>query len=436
MNMKIAVVGGGAAGMTASSRIKALKPDWDVKVFEATSYVSHAPCGIPYVVEGAVKQEDLMYYRPEFFRSKRGINLHINAEVVEASDGYLRIREKGIEKEYEWDKLLIATGSSPRQLEVDGSNLKNILTAHLPPDAEVLSKLSKNVKNVVIIGAGYIGIEMAEAFVAQNKSVTVIEINEHPLPRLDEEAGKLIAEKMSEKVNLRLKEKVLAFEGEDEVRKVVTDKDEYRAELVLVAVGVKPNIEIAEQLGCKIERAIWTDSRMRTSVENVYAAGDCCETLNLITKKRTWIPLAPSANKMGYVAGVNIAGGDLEFPGVIGTQITKFFDFEIGSTGLTEKEAKKEGFEVKSAFIKARTKAHYYPGGKDIWLKVVADRETGRLLGAQVLGSDVLARINTFAVMISSRFTTKDAFFSDLAYAPPFSPVWEPVILSARVLKF
>ncbi len=437
--MRVVVIGGGAAGMSAASRIKALQPNWEVIVFEATNFVSHAPCGIPYVVEGLAESSgDLMYYPPEFFREKRGIDVRLNAKVTEAGYGYVVVDEGGGERRYEWDKLIIATGASPKLPPIEGVELENVFTAHLPLDADAIKRAAKDAEDVVIIGAGYIGVEMSEAFAAQGKNVTLIGIYDYPLPRLDREIGEMVKKKMAERINLRMNETAVAIEGKDKAERVITDKGEYKANLVLIAVGVKPNVGIAKQLGCRIGEtgAIWTDAKMRTSVENVFAAGDCAETKHLITGKRVWIPLAPPGNKMGYVAGVNAAGGDLQFPGVLGTQLTKFFDLEIGSTGLTENAARAEGFDVKTAFIHAKTRVHYYPGGKDVWLKVVADKETNRILGAQIVGSEVAMRINVFAAMIQAGFTTKDVFFADLGYAPPFTPIWDPVIVSARVLKF
>ena len=438
--MKVAVIGGGAAGMSAGSRVRRLKPDWTVSVFEATEYVSHAPCGIPYVVEGlAGSSTDLMYYSPDVFIKKRGIDLHMNAEAVEAGDGYLRVRENGTEKKYEWDKLLIAVGASPKKLQVDGSDLNNVFTADLPPDADKIKSAAKNTESAVIIGAGYISVEMAEALSKLNKKVTIIGHHEYPLPKFDKEIGNIIKKEMDEKIDFRPTEETIALEGRDKIKKVITNKGEYKADIVIVAIGVKPNVGLAEQLGCRIgeTKAIWTDSQMQTSVENVYAAGDCAEVTHMLTKKKVWIPLAPAGNKTGYAAGINMCGGNLEFPGALGTQMTKLYDLEIGRTGLTEKQAKKEGFEAISASIEANTKIHYYPGSRKIFLKVVADKETKRLLGAQVAGYEMVTmRINTMAAALQAEFTTKDLFFADLAYAPPFTPIWEPLIVSARVLKF
>jgi NADPH-dependent 2,4-dienoyl-CoA reductase/sulfur reductase-like enzyme len=309
----------------------------------------------------------------------------------------------------------------------------------LPPDAERIKKASEKVADIVIVGSGYIGLEMAEAFSARGKRVRVIEMLSHPLPNFDDDVAEFVKAEMEKKVDLHLNERVQAFEGKDVVEKVITDRNEYKAEMVIVAAGVKPNVELAKKLGVKIGEsgAIWTDSRMRTSMEGVYAAGDCAETIHMLTGKRVWNPLAPPGNKMGYVAGINIAGGDIEFPGVLGTQITKFYDLQIGKTGLSEREAEENGFEVKKALIKAQTRVHYYPGGKETHVKVIAERETNRILGAQIVGYDsVLARVDTMAAAIQAGFTTKDLFFADLAYAPPFAPTWEPLVVAARVLKF
>jgi NADPH-dependent 2,4-dienoyl-CoA reductase/sulfur reductase-like enzyme len=437
--MRVAVIGGGAGGMSCASRVRALKPEWKVSVFEATNFVSHAPCGIPYVVEGLSETSKLMYYPPSVFIEKRGIDLHMNSKVIDVKRGSLTYIEDGEEKEMEWDYLLFATGASPSLPPVDGVELEGIFTVDLPPDAERLKMAAEKAGEVVIVGSGYIGLEMAEAISARGKKVTVIEMLNHPLPNFDADIAEIVKIEMEKKVNLRLNERVEAFDGKDGVERVLTDKGEYRADMVVVATGVKPNVELAEKLGLKLGEtgAIWTDSRMKTSMENVYAAGDCAETRHMISGKRVWIPLAPPGNKMGYVAGVNISGGDIEFPGVLGTQITKFYDLEIGRTGLNEVEAKEAGFDPISTFIKAQTRVHYYPGGKETRIKVVADRGTKRILGAQIVGYDsVLARIDTMAAVIQAGFTTKDLFFADLAYAPPFAPTWEPLVVAARTLKF
>ena len=441
MNKTVVIIGGGAAGMSASSKIKRLKPEWDVKVFEATKWVSHAPCGVPYVVEGISPTEKLMHYPPEVFIKKRGIDLHMKSEVIEVEQGKVRVREPEGEHTYEWDYLVFANGASPRVPPIAGMDLPGVFTADLPPDAVAIrGYLEKSpVENVVIIGAGYIGVEMAEAFAAQGKNVTLIERNERVMANaFDREVTDVLEEEMGRRLNLRTEEITLRIEGKERVEKVITDAGEYKADLVIVATGIRPNVGLAREIGVRIGEtgAIWTNERMETSVENVYAAGDVVETKHLLTGRRVWIPLAPPGNKMGYVAGSNIAGKEIHFPGVLGTSVTKFFDVEIGKTGLTETEAMGEGYDVRTAFIKAGTRPHYYPGSRSIWLKGVVDNETNRLLGVQAVGAEVLSRIDTAAAMLTAGFTTKDAFFTDLAYAPPFAPVWDPLIVLMRGLKF
>ncbi|KUH32887.1 CoA-disulfide reductase [Thermococcus celericrescens] len=441
MGKTVVIIGGGAAGMSAASRVKRLQPEWDVKVFEATEWVSHAPCGVPYVVEGISPKEKLMHYPPEVFIKKRGIDLHMRAEVLEVDQGAVRVREPDGEHTYEWDYLVFANGASPQVPAIDGCGLEGVFTADLPPDAVAIREYMEkhDVRNVVVIGTGYIALEMAEAFVAQGKNVTLIGRSERILRKtFDKEITDIVEEKLKGALNLRLQELTMRFEGDGKVERVITDAGEYPADMVIVATGIKPNTELARELGVRIGEtgAIWTNERMETSVENVYAAGDVAETRHLITGRRVWIPLAPPGNKMGYVAGSNIAGRDVIFPGVLGTSITKFLDLEIGKTGLTEAEAIREGYDVRTAFIKARTKPHYYPGARDIWLKGVVDNETNRLLGVQAVGAEILSRIDTAATMLTAGFTTRDVFFTDLAYAPPFAPVWDPLIVLARVLKF
>ncbi|WP_297420930.1 CoA-disulfide reductase [Thermococcus sp.] len=441
MKKTVVIIGGGAAGMSAASRIKRLKPEWDVKVFEATEWVSHAPCGVPYVVEGISPTEKLMHYPPEVFIKKRGIDLHMKSEVIEVEQGKVRVREPDGEKTYEWDYLVFANGASPRVPPIEGMDLPGVFTADLPPDAVAIrGYLEKSpVENVVIIGAGYIGVEMAEAFAAQGKNVTLIERNERVMENaFDREVTDVLEEEMGKRLNLRTEEITLRIEGKERVEKVITDAGEYKADLVIVATGIRPNVGLAREIGVRIGEtgAIWTNERMETSIENVYAAGDVAETKHLLTGRRVWIPLAPPGNKMGYVAGSNIAGKEIHFPGVLGTSVTKFFDVEIGKTGLTETEAMREGYDVRTAFIKAGTRPHYYPGSRSIWLKGVVDNETNRLLGVQAVGAEILSRIDTAAAMLTAGFTTKDAFFTDLAYAPPFALVWDPLIVLMRVLKF
>lgn len=439
-HLDVAVIGGGPAGMTAASRVKRLKPSLRVAVFERSSYVSYAPCGIPYYLGGLTDSiEDLVHYPLRVFVEERGIEVYVRTEVVEVGGGYLKARKHtGETVTFGWSKLLIATGAKPRRLNIPGGELPGVFYLRTLEDAEKARKSLARATRVAIVGAGYIGVELAENLAKAGKEVLLFEIMPQVMPQLDPEIATLVETELRRGgVKVYTSERVLEFSGSSSVEKVVTDKGEYRADVVFAAIGVAPEVELAMQLGLKLGRtgAVEVDKFLRTSMADVYAAGDVAQSLNLVTGRPDWFPLAPIANKMGYVAGANMAGTSEEFPGAVGTAVTKVFNLEVGRTGLTEEQAKREGFSPVSALITARTKPSYYPGSSEIVVKLIADSRTGRLLGAQVAGNDgVLARINTAAVLVSTGATYRDAFFSDLGYAPPFAPVWDPLVVAARVL--
>lgn len=432
------VIGGGPAGMTAASRIKRLKPSARVAVFERSSFVSYAPCGTPYYIGGLVDSlSKLVHYTVDEFR-RRGIEVHTQAEVVDAGQGFVRVRFGDGERKYEWDKLIIATGARPRLPPVEGLDLDGVLTLRTLEDAERARKYVQQARRVAVIGAGYIGLEVAENLRVLGKEVLLLEILPHVMPTLDGDVASLAEGELRRNgVELHLGEGVKRLEGGDRVQRVVTDKGAYEVDAVFVATGVAPETQLAVKLGVNLGStgAIAVNRRMETNVEGVYAAGDAAEAVNLVTGSPDWFPLAPVANKMGYVAGTNAAGGYAEFPGAVGTAVTKVFDLEIGRTGLTEARAAREGFKPVSAKIRAGTRSSYYPGAAEITVKLIADRETGRLLGGQFIGREgVLARVNTLAALLMQVAKVEDLFFADLGYAPPFAPVWDPLIVAARVL--
>ncbi|MDW8128544.1 MAG: FAD-dependent oxidoreductase [Archaeoglobaceae archaeon] len=430
----IAIIGGGAAGMSAASRIKALRPDWNVMVFEKTDFVSHAPCGIPFYVSGFFEHfEELCTYDVNHFRNERGIDVHTRAKVVEVSEGSIVAEENGRERVYEWEKLLFATGAKAKRLNVQNEDLEGVIYVDDILSAERIKRSALKSERVVIIGSGYIGVEMAEAISRLGKKVTVIEISERPLPEYDAEIAAILKSEMDKIVELKLSERVVAFEGKDRIERVLTDKGEYKCDLAIVAVGVVPNVDLAKKL-VKLGKsgAIKTNSRMETSKEGVYAAGDCAETINIVTGKPDWIHLATPANKMGYVAGVNMAGYELNYPGSVKCQITSFYNVEIGKAGLSEFEAIREGYEVVSAFVTTKSSAKYFQDGL-IHLKVVANRN-GKVLGVQAAGKGVSMRIYGATALLYKNADVRDLFFSDFPYYPPVSRVWDPLVVAARNL--
>jgi NADPH-dependent 2,4-dienoyl-CoA reductase/sulfur reductase-like enzyme len=439
--VRVAVVGGGAAGMTAASRVRKLVKDAQISVFEESEFVSYAPCGIPYLVEGLVHDPaDLTMYSPEFFRKERNIDVHTSCRVenIDLSAKTLTYQENEEQTPLSWDKLVLATGAEPIVPKIGGIEMENVFTAKFIEDGIKIRKAAAKAKDVVVVGGGYIGVEMAEAFVVSGKRVTVMEMLPNVLANLDPEVSEIVQNELSaNRVVLKLEENVLELLGGDEVKRVVTDKGEYSADLVVVAVGFRPKVEIAEKIGARIggTGAIDVEDTMETSLADVFACGDCAETTHLVTGKKVWIPLGPTANKMGYVAGTNLFGGTMRFPGIVGTAFTKVFDLRVARTGLTENEAKGNGFEVSSALIRAGTRAHYYPSSEQITLKIISDRATGRLLGAQCVGKEgVTGRINAFSALLGMKASTRDLFFSDFGYAPPFAHVWDPLVIAARVI--
>lgn len=430
----VAIIGGGAAGMSAASRIKALRPDWNVMVFEKTDFVSHAPCGIPFYVSGFFEHfEELCTYDVGYFKSERGIDVHTSAKIIDVSEGSLIAEEMGKEKTYEWDKLLFATGAKAKRLKAKNENIEGVIYVDDILAAERIKKLALKSEKIVIIGSGYIGVELADAISKLGKKVTVIEIAERPLPEYDAEIAAILKSEMEKFVHLKLSERVVAFEGKDRVEKVITDKSEYECDFAIVAIGVCPNVDLAKKI-VKLGKsgAIQTNSKLETSKEGIYAAGDCAETFNIVTEKQDWIHLATPANKMGYVAGVNMAGFELHYPGSVKCQITSFQDVEIGKAGLSEYEAIREGYKVVSAFVTTKASAKYFQDGL-IHLKVVADR-SGRILGVQAAGKGVGMRIYGSAALLYKKADVRDLFFADFPYYPPLSRVWDPLVVAARNL--
>jgi NADPH-dependent 2,4-dienoyl-CoA reductase/sulfur reductase-like enzyme len=432
--LRIAIIGGGAAGMSAASRAKRLLKDSTVTVFEKTQWVSFALCGIPYYI-GCVtpRLEDLMYYPIEEFISKRGIDVRIKHEVLDINVNSKTLTYKdpsGNVNEYEWDYLVIAPGAkslAPKIFPEIKELSKVSFITHLHDAYKIRNDLTSLRKGdtINIVGSGYVGLELAHTLTEAGFKVRIIEMMNQVLPKsIDPEMAELVANTLVSKgVDVILGEKTIGFEESSDQVTVVTEKGEYKGKYAIVGVGIRPNTALAEKVGAKIGKtgAIWTDNHMMTNVKNVYAVGDAVETTNLVTGKPDWFPFAQVANKMGYIAGSNIGGKEAVFPGATGTSTLKTFDLTIARTGLTELKAKELGYNVVSAKLDARTKAHYVPGGKKFSLKVIADEDTGKLLGAQAVGFDesVFWRINVIAALLERGSTVWDLFYTCLLYTSP-----------------
>ncbi|MGC8571223.1 MAG: FAD-dependent oxidoreductase [Caldivirga sp.] len=436
--MRIVVVGGGAAGMSTASRIKRIKPDFDVMVFESSNMVSHAPCGIPYFLEGLFNDESLfMHYTPDYFINVRGIKVRTNVSVVKVYDNFI-LTNTG--ERVEWDYLVLATGSIPRipSAPISGDR---VFTIHHPSRAMETRKLLESANTVGIVGSGYIGLEVAEAMRVKGKEVIMVSRSSYPLSRsLDGDMSMLIIDEMVRSgVKVKLNESLIEVSKQGGSQVIITDSGKYIVDAVVLATGVVPNVELANMLNLRIGEtgAVWVNEHMITSNERIYAVGDVAETTSVVTGKPYWHPFGTTANKMGYIAGSNIAGLRLRFPGVAGTSMTRFMNLYAASTGLTEREAIRHGLKVTSVIIKAETRARYYPGHGELTVKLIAEKGSGRIIGGQFIGNDggqVLGRVNTLASLILKRATVEDLFLSDLAYLPPVTQVWDPLIIAARQL--
>ncbi|MGQ9638010.1 MAG: FAD-dependent oxidoreductase [Thermodesulfobacteriota bacterium] len=445
MRKRLLVIGGVAAGPKAAAKAKRCDPTIEVVIYQDEGEISYAGCGLPYFISGIVKERDELISRTPGRFAQEGIKVLRNHRVEEIDIKNKTISGKNLEsgegfKDY-FDRLVIATGAEPIRPRIEGVDLKNVFYLRSIFDADyILQTLKSNmIANVVIAGGGYIGLEMAESLIRLNKKVTIVELAPQILTTFDSDFANLLKRYLEAKgIQIFTSEGIQALKGKDgRVTKVRTTHLEIEAHCVLMGLGIRPRVDLAKKAGLRIGEtgAIWVNERMETSIEGIYAVGDCAETTHLITGKRVWIPLGSTANKQGRVAGVNICGGHAIFPGVLGTAIFKVFDYNVAKTGLSMKEAEKEGFHPIQAIVEGYDRAHYYPGGKTSTLKVIADQETGRILGGQVMGEGPSDKfVDILAMALHGRMTAHELANVDLAYAPPYSPVLSPIIVAANVL--
>jgi NADPH-dependent 2,4-dienoyl-CoA reductase/sulfur reductase-like enzyme len=441
------VIGGVAAGMSAASRARKLKPDLEIMVFERSGFVSYAACGMPYLISDKVKSSDnLVVYDARFFSEKRGIEVFLHHEVMrilpQRKEVLVRNIETGEEQEYSYDKLLISTGARPLIPPIEGTDLDGVFTLRLLEEGKAIKEyiVENSPKKGIVLGAGYIGMEMAEAFSEAGIKVTVVEKMPNILATMDDEITEIVEEELKRKdVDLIKSRAVAEFKGEDSYlrRAILEDGESIDASIALIGAGIRPNSETAKDAGIQLGRfAINVNEKMETNIPDIYAAGDCAEAHHLVLGRNAYIPLGTTANRQGRVAGENIAGGDVSFPGIIGTAVFKVFDLEVGRTGITEKEAANEGIDYISKVIEHISRAHYYPGASEIRIKLIANKKTGVLLGAQLVGREGVAkRADVLATAITAKMTAHEIRNLDLGYAPPFAPVYDPIIIAADELQ-
>ena len=444
--MKIVIIGGVAAGAKAAAKSKRMLPDAQVDIYTQDTHVSYSACGLPYYVQGNFEDyRNLLIRSPEKFQ-KDGINIHLQNRVTKIMPEHNKILVHDILKnsdfEVEYDKLVIATGAVPKIPDIKNKNLKNVFTLRTIEDGISLREKLRQSKKAVIIGGGYIGLELLEAFVSNKVNTTMIEFSSYIMPVLDDELSALVQEFVlsmyPEYTNIINKDAVVEFIGEKEVNAVKTKSGKViETDFVLISAGVKPVVDIAQDAGILLGKtgAIKVNSRMETNIKNIYACGDCIENIYAMTGTPAWIPLGSNANKEGRCAAINLCGGVEDFEGVLGSAVTKYFGLTVSMTGFTEKFAQKNGYDTVSVMITKRDKAGYMPDAENVTLKLVADKRTHQILGGQAIGcGDADKRINTLSTALLKYITAEELSGADITYAPPFSTSIDPLISAARLL--
>jgi NADPH-dependent 2,4-dienoyl-CoA reductase/sulfur reductase-like enzyme len=441
---QLLVIGGVAAGLAAAMQARRTSPALQVTVLEKTADISYGACGLPYVISGLIPSlERLVIHTPEYFRAQHDINvqLHTEAQEILPARSLLRVSVNGERREMNFDTLVLATGAAAVCPPLPGHDLAGVFVLRQLRDGRRLLQFIEQARPraAVIVGAGYIGLEMAEAFRARGLETTLVESSDRVMSTLGGSLRDRVVDELRERgVEVVLGERVSAFEGRGgQVARVISESGRaFEAQIVVIGVGVRPAVEIAKDAGLEIGEsgAIATDANQRTSTANIFAAGDCCETLHRVSGRRVWMPLAQPAVRQGWVAGANAAGAspEVRYAGVTGTNAVKVFDLEVGRTGLSLEEAHSAGFDASASEDESPTRAGYYPGGGKILTHIVQDK-SGRLLGAQMVGREGVAqRIDVYAAALHANLKVEELNQLDLAYAPPFAPTIDPILRATK----
>lgn len=445
--MKIVIIGGVAAGAKAAAKSKRMLPDAEVIIYTKDDFVSYSSCGLPYYIAGDFQDWQKLIVRSKEEFEKSNIQIFTKHEVTKILPADKKIVIKNLELNEcffcNYDKLIIATGAEPFIPQINNVHLQNIYKLRTLNDGISIKNSLESIKHVTIIGGGFIAIELVEAFVKNNKQVTVIERSPYILSMLDDDVASLIQNfiinNSANKVNIINNDMVIDFIGNDTVQGVLTQNGlGFETDMVIIAAGVKPNIDIAKEAGITIGTtgSIKVDSRMKTNIDDIYACGDCAEKINIITHTPIWLPLGSTANKEGRAAAINVCGGVEDFEGVLGSAVLRYKSLTIAMTGFTERKALEAGFDPVSVLLTKRDKASYMPEVQNITLKLVADRRSHKILGAQAIGSyNADKKINTVSVGLINGIRAEDFVDIDLTYAPPFSTSVDILISAARLLK-
>ena len=444
---RLVVIGADAGGMTSASQARKRRgaESLEIVALDRGRYASYSACGIPYWIGGLVGSVDALLARTVDEFRKQDIDVRLRQEAVglDLDAGVVTVHDHETGGDYAlgFDQLVLGTGAVPVRPDIAGFDAPGVYGVQTLDDGEAVraAVAADGARRAVVVGGGYIGLEMAEAFVERGLEVTVVEAAPQPMSTLDPDVGALVAKAVRDLgITLHSDEQVTEIRtgAGGEAIGVVTAEREIPADVVVLGLGVRPNTALARDAGVKIgvTGGIVTDKRMRTaSHRNVWAAGDCVQTVNRVSSVPVHVPLGTHANKQGRVVGINIGGGYATFPGVVGTAVTRVCSLEVARTGLREAEAEQAGLRFVSTLTESTTRAGYFPGARPITIKMIAEKRSGRLLGAQIVGEEGAAkRIDVLATAIWNEMTVEEVSGLDLSYAPPFAPVWDPVLIAAR----
>lgn len=440
MSKSIVIIGCGAAGLSAALNARKTDRNANVTVIGQEEYPAYSRCALPFVIGGEIRDSNsLLTFSPSMYKMMR-IDLKLKSRVVDVdsrSRTVVYVDHQGREETLHYDSLILATGASPITPPINGVNKRGVYTLRTINDCKAIVEALPSSRNAVVIGAGLIGLETADALYRRGLNVTVIEI----LPsimraNLDEDMAEFVKSNIEKRgVRIFVNRRVDEITGADHVDGVVSNGERFKADIVVLATGIRANTELASRIGIQtgITGAIKVNSRMETTVKDVYAAGDCVESSHMITGQAVLSQLGTTAVKQGRVAGINAAGGYAVFPGVLNSTVSRMFDLEIGVTGLNTIQAEKYGFRVFTGSVTWKTRAEYYPGAKSIKVKLIFERESLRIIGGQIVGGEFVApRIDSLALAIQARMTVFDIVSSDTCYSPPLADTWSPITLAAE----
>lgn len=445
---QIVVVGGIAAGPSAAAKAARFNPHAEVILLEQSETISYGVCEIPYLIAGEIKDEArLVIFDTENFSRQKGVTvktLH-KVEIIIPNKRKLVVRDldKSELKEFRYDKLIITTGASPKKLNIAGEDSRNVFSVRSRDEAKNILKYleTEDPKKIAIVGGGFVGVEMAEAFRKLEKEVSLIHQFSLPLEILEDETSECVLKELTANgVNFigNTKTEALITSPKGKVEYIITNKGTFETDLVIVAIGVDPNVALAKNAGLRLGKtgALLVNNLQRTSDDNIYAAGDCCEVKNIINGKMSYIPLATIAARAGRVAGENAAGGNTKFEGAIFSAAVRVFNLEVARVGLSSAEAS-QNYKIVTETIVSDSIIPFMPGNKKITLKLIIDHTSKRIIGANIYGEAGAAlRANTLAVAIQNKMSIKDLANSDLIYSPPFAPLWDPILVAAnQVMK-